>query len=72
MLVLSRKVDEKIHIGDNITITIVRIGESIVRLGFDAPDDINIRRAELGAFDPNWRSRNKAQKEDKVDKECQK
>lgn len=47
MLVLSRKTSERIHIGDNITITIVRIGQGAVRIGVDAPKDMDVVRAEL-------------------------
>jgi carbon storage regulator len=47
MLVLSRKSGEKILIGDNVTVTIVRIGPNTVRLGIDAPRDMNIVREEL-------------------------
>ncbi len=47
MLVLSRKSGERIHIGENITVTIVRIGPNNVRLGIDAPRDLNIVREEL-------------------------
>lgn len=47
MLVLSRKPAEKIYIGENIVITIVRIGPNTVRLGIDAPADIPIVRNEL-------------------------
>ena len=46
MLVLSRRVDEKIRIGKNITITVIQISPSQVRLGIEAPDDINIARYE--------------------------
>ena len=46
MLVLSRKVGEKLIIGD-IVVTIVRIGPSTVRIGIEAPRDVNIVRAEL-------------------------
>lgn len=49
MLVLSRKPGEKIRIGDDITITIVRIGPATVRLGIDAPRELNIVRDELVA-----------------------
>ena len=49
MLVLSRKSGERIHIGENITVTIVRIGPNNVRLGIDAPRDLNIVREELCA-----------------------
>ena len=51
MLVLSRKTGEKIRIGDNVTVTIVRIGPNNVRLGIDAPRDLNIVREELCAHD---------------------
>lgn len=47
MLVLSRKKDERITIGDNVTITIVEISGDRVRIGFDAPRDIQIWREEI-------------------------
>lgn len=47
MLVLSRKPGERILIGDNVTVTIVRIGPNTVRLGIDAPREMNIVREEL-------------------------
>jgi carbon storage regulator len=49
MLVLSRKPGEKILIGEFITVTVVRIGPNTVRLGIDAPRDLNIVRAEIAA-----------------------
>lgn len=53
MLVLSRNTSERIQIGDNIFITVVRIGPSTVRLGIDAPPEVNIVRTELLADEPN-------------------
>lgn len=47
MLVLSRKPGERIHIGNDIVLTVVRIGPNNVRLGIDAPVDRNIVREEL-------------------------
>lgn len=47
MLVLSRKPGEKILIGDDIQITIVRIGPNTVRIGIEAPRNMNIVREEL-------------------------
>ena len=47
MLVLSRKPGERIHIGDDITLTVVRIGPNNVRVGIEAPRDMNIVREEL-------------------------
>ncbi len=52
MLVLSRKVDERLHIGDEIVITIVRIGPASVRIGIDAPKWMNVRRSELPPLEP--------------------
>jgi carbon storage regulator len=49
MLVLSRKPGERILIGDNVTVTIVRIGPNAVKLGIDAPKELNIVREELCA-----------------------
>ena len=47
MLVLSRKSGEKVLIGDKVVVTVVRIGPNAVRLGIEAPKDMNIRRDEL-------------------------
>jgi carbon storage regulator len=47
MLVLSRKPGEKVLIGDQITVTVVRIGPNTVRIGIDAPRGMNIVRQEL-------------------------
>jgi carbon storage regulator len=47
MLVLSRKMGEKILIGDDIEVTIVRIGPNTVRVGVNAPRDYDVVRSEL-------------------------
>ena len=47
MLVLSRKKDERIMVGDDIVITVVRIDQHVVRLGITAPKDHVIAREEL-------------------------
>lgn len=47
MLVLSRKPGERLYVGNDIVITVVRLGPNAVRLGIDAPDDLNIVREEL-------------------------
>jgi carbon storage regulator len=49
MLVLSRKRDEKIVIGDEIVITIVEIRGDKVRLGIEAPPHVPVHRAEIHA-----------------------
>ena len=51
MLVLSRKVGEKILIGDNISVTVVRVGQGGVRIGVEAPADLEVVREELKAAD---------------------
>jgi carbon storage regulator len=47
MLVLSRKAGEKILIGDNIAVTVVRVAQGVVRLGVEAPKELPIVREEL-------------------------
>ena len=47
MLVLSRKINEKILIGGNIEVTIVDIKGDIVKVGINAPKEVSILRGEL-------------------------
>ncbi len=47
MLVLSRKHGEKIRIGGDVTITVVRIVGNCVKIGIDAPADVIIHRSEV-------------------------
>jgi len=47
MLVLTRKSDESIKLGDDITITIVEVKGNAVRLGIEAPAGLRIYRREL-------------------------
>jgi carbon storage regulator len=47
MLVLSRKLGEKIYINDNICITVVDIDRGKIRLGIEAPREVPIFRQEL-------------------------
>jgi carbon storage regulator len=47
MLILTRKTDEQILIGDNIRITIVRVKGRQVGIGIEAPQSVRVLRAEL-------------------------
>lgn len=51
MLVLSRKIGERLVIGDNITIVVNRIAGNRVTLGIEAPSDVRVVRGELRTFD---------------------
>ena len=47
MLVLSRKVNEKVMIGNDIVLTIVKIDRNQVRIGIEAPGHIPVYREEI-------------------------
>ena len=47
MLILSRKESERIYLGDDVVLTIVRIQGDKVRIGVEAPSDVRILRREL-------------------------
>jgi carbon storage regulator len=47
MLVLSRKVGEKLVIGGNITVVVTRVAGNRVTLGIEAPQDVRVVRGEL-------------------------
>jgi carbon storage regulator CsrA len=47
MLVLTRKVEESIVIGDNIVVKVIAIENGNVKLGIEAPKDVSIIRDEL-------------------------
>lgn len=49
MLVLSRKVGQRILIGDNIAVTVVRVSQGTVRIGVEAPPELPIVREEIKA-----------------------
>ncbi|GHT93175.1 carbon storage regulator [Spirochaetia bacterium] len=62
MLILSRKVDEKIMIGDDVSVTIIEVRGDQVRIGVDAPKNVKVFRKEV--FDA-IRAENKAAAESK-------
>jgi carbon storage regulator len=47
MLVLSRKPGQRIRIGDSVIITLVQVNGTSVRIGIEAPHDLEILREEL-------------------------
>lgn len=47
MLVLTRKRDEMIQIGDNIVIKILKTGKGAIKIGIDAPGNVRVIRGEL-------------------------
>ena len=64
MLILSRKSEEAIRIGDNITIRILGIHEGQVKIGIDAPKDVKVYRSEL--YDLIQKENLQASKSEKV------
>ena len=47
MLILTRKIDEEIKIGSEITVRVLSISEGQIKLGITAPDNIAIFRGEI-------------------------
>ncbi|MGP1459686.1 MAG: carbon storage regulator CsrA [Treponema sp.] len=47
MLILSRKTDQQIRIGDNVTITIIDVRGDQVKIGVDAPKEVKVFRQEV-------------------------
>ncbi|WP_027351940.1 carbon storage regulator CsrA [Desulfotomaculum nigrificans] len=47
MLILSRKKNQAIHIGDNIVITILDVASDNVKIGIEAPKNIQVYRSEV-------------------------
>jgi len=47
MLVLSRKINQSIMIGDNIRIVVVAVDRDQVKLGIEAPRDVSVHRSEI-------------------------
>jgi carbon storage regulator len=47
MLILSRRESERVHLGDEIVLTIVRVNGDKVRIGVEAPPHVKILRTEL-------------------------
>ncbi len=53
MLVLTRKKEEKLYLGTEITVTVLKVKGNTVQLGIEAPRSVKILRGELAAQEPN-------------------
>lgn len=53
MLVLSRKLGERIIIGENIVVTVVKIDRNQIRLGIEAPVEVSVYREEIAPVRPS-------------------
>ncbi|HWE38534.1 MAG TPA: carbon storage regulator [Isosphaeraceae bacterium] len=51
MLVLSRKLGQRFQVGPEVRITIVKIDRHSVRIGIEAPDDVQVYREEILPFE---------------------
>ncbi|CAA0091678.1 Translational regulator CsrA [BD1-7 clade bacterium] len=47
MLILTRRVQEALVIGENVTVTVLSVKGNQVRLGIDAPADVKVHREEI-------------------------
>ncbi len=54
MLVLSRKPEQSVVIGDNIKVTILSVKGNTVRMGIEAPNGVRIVREEIAAKPPSF------------------
>ena len=70
MLVLSRRKDESIMIGDNVEITIVDVRGDKVRIGITAPKEIPVHRREV--YEAIQREKQEAEKSEDSGKEAKK
>ncbi|KAA9131906.1 carbon storage regulator CsrA [Marinihelvus fidelis] len=47
MLILTRRVGEKLVIGENVTVTVLGVKGNQIRIGIDAPPDVQVHREEI-------------------------
>ena len=47
MLILTRRVGEKLIIGENVTVTVLGVKGNQIRIGIDAPRDVQVNREEI-------------------------
>jgi carbon storage regulator CsrA len=60
MLVLTRKLGEEVQIGDNIKVVVLKVDGQKVRLGIEAPQEVNIRRPEAAPKKAEFESKEAA------------
>ncbi|MDB4680148.1 MAG: carbon storage regulator [Planctomycetaceae bacterium] len=51
MLVLTRKRNEMIRIGDDVVIKVIKTGKGAIKIGIEAPSNVRVLRAELPPFE---------------------
>ncbi len=61
MLILSRREKQRIKLGNEIVVTVIRVSGDKVRLGIEAPSDMIVLRDELEVFSPEQRAATTAQ-----------
>jgi carbon storage regulator len=49
MFILTRRVGETLMVGENVTVTVVGLNGNQVRLGINAPKDVEVHREEIYA-----------------------
>lgn len=54
MLVLARRENQKLYIGDNITVTVLRLSNGTVRLGVEAPREVQVLRDDAKNSQPHY------------------
>lgn len=47
MLILTRRVGEILHVGDDVTVTVLGVKGNQVRIGVNAPKDVSVHREEI-------------------------
>ena len=70
MLVLSRKQNQSIVIGDNIKLQVLKITGNTVRIGVQAPNDVKILRGELAPYDVDSKGDSEENQHENLQDDC--